>query len=531
MPSNYLKRLIVFFLFLIIPLSTMNAEDMILMTLGSKGDDVLLLQTSLIDIGYSDVVENGEYDAATFTAVYLFQKENGLEANGIASPETLTEVFAKSEPKKELLSQVQDSLQMVIPFNLSASVSRQVVTLRWSTVENASNYKVYRSITPNDAFVFTGSSDIAIFQDESIVEGETYYYKVTSEYPRIGESEKSGYIKVVVPKPTSTLTVKASPPPTPAPLSYINSEDLTKHKTLEVGMNDPDVAKLKERMYELGYFNNKTVNSTFTATTAEYVKEFQRVNGLKEDGIASPEMQALFFSDYAIPKPIPTKSPTPLSKPKNLKTKVSGTAVTITWKAVNEAEEYRVYRSEESKGYYYIIGYTKTNSYTDTKVTRGNTYFYKIEAFVGKRVSDESSSVKAVMPKPTPTPFIESKIPLKITGIKVGRNSIGSPEVFVSVKNESKTKEIIAFTFATKCYDAYGRVLQAHGFGDSVEYWIWQEGKIKPGKSWSSSRWRWTLYGFDTAYKIEVWLYDMVTSSGETIGVESSEKVVWTWTK
>jgi hypothetical protein len=78
---------------------------------------------------------------------------------------------------------------------------------------------------------------------------------------------------------------------------------LSNYRTLTVGSTGPDVARLKQRMYELGYFKTNTVNETFTATTAEYVKEFEITNGLLTDGIADPEMQALFYSDKAIPKP------------------------------------------------------------------------------------------------------------------------------------------------------------------------------------------------------------------------------------
>ena len=126
---------------------------------------------------------------------------------------------------------------------------------------------------------------------------------------------------------------------------------------------------------------------------------------------------------------------------------------------------------------------------------------------------------------------VEPKIPLILTRVKVGRNSIESPEVFLSVKNISSNTDVIAFTFATRCYDAYGNLLKAHGFGDTTEYWIWQEGVIKAGKSWSSDWWRWTLYGFDTAYSIEVWLTDIQTADGRTIYVPKTDATTWTWSK
>ena len=136
--------------------------------------------------------------------------------------------------------------------------------------------------------------------------------------------------------------------------------------------------------------------------------------------------------------------------------------------------------------------------------------------------SEKEASVKV---------YVESKYPLEMTGIKVGSNSIGVPLVYVSVKNTSKAKTFVAFTFSTKCYDAFGNLLKAHGFGDTEQSWIWQEGSIKPGTSWSSGNWRWTLNGFSTAYRIEVWMTYLQTSDSETIRIPSSEQQVFVWEK
>lgn len=71
------------------------------------------------------------------------------------------------------------------------------------------------------------------------------------------------------------------------------------YMTLEPGYKGPEVAALKQRMFELGYFKSNTVNESFTDKTAEYVKKFEEINGLPVDGIADPEMQSLFFLDKA----------------------------------------------------------------------------------------------------------------------------------------------------------------------------------------------------------------------------------------
>lgn len=71
--------------------------------------------------------------------------------------------------------------------------------------------------------------------------------------------------------------------------------------TLKPGDKGPGVEKLKQGFYDYGYFKNESsVNDTYTTSTAEYVKKFEKINGLPVDGIADSEMQALFFSDSAL---------------------------------------------------------------------------------------------------------------------------------------------------------------------------------------------------------------------------------------
>ena len=126
---------------------------------------------------------------------------------------------------------------------------------------------------------------------------------------------------------------------------------------------------------------------------------------------------------------------------------------------------------------------------------------------------------------------VKSKYQAALEDVKVGHNSIGSPEVYVKVRNTGTKNNIVAFTFATKCYDAYGNLLKAHGFGDTQESWIWQEGSIKPGKTNTDDNWCWTLYGFDTAYRIDVWLTHYRTSDGLTTTISPGDYHVITWNK
>ncbi len=56
---------------------------------GSRGDEVIAIQTKLSESGYYSGKIDGIYGSATKSAVIKFQRDNGLEADGIVGSKTL----------------------------------------------------------------------------------------------------------------------------------------------------------------------------------------------------------------------------------------------------------------------------------------------------------------------------------------------------------------------------------------------------------------------------------------------------------
>lgn len=70
--------------------------------------------------------------------------------------------------------------------------------------------------------------------------------------------------------------------------------------TLKKGDSGKSVKALKQRMYELGYFNTDSFSDVYNETTVERVRLLQKMNGLEEDGIASAALQELIFSEECV---------------------------------------------------------------------------------------------------------------------------------------------------------------------------------------------------------------------------------------
>ncbi len=69
------------------------------------------------------------------------------------------------------------------------------------------------------------------------------------------------------------------------------------------------------------------------------------------------------------------------SAPENVKATAQDTKNLITWNAVNNATKYRIQRHNGTS--WTTIAYPTATSYTDTNVTEGNTYKYRVLAYVG----------------------------------------------------------------------------------------------------------------------------------------------------
>lgn len=74
-------------------------------------------------------------------------------------------------------------------------------------------------------------------------------------------------------------------------------ESVTKqYETLKPGSNGQSVLDARIKLFELGYFSKMPTRTDYTNDMANYVKKFEKDNGLYPDGILSPEDQEVLFS-------------------------------------------------------------------------------------------------------------------------------------------------------------------------------------------------------------------------------------------
>ncbi len=144
---------------------------------GDSGNNVKKLQNALIDLGYMEKGSaDGQYGYQTYNAVKAFQKANGLTADGVAGPKTLTVLY-------ESPAVVGVSTPTVVPTAtptpslppLPTPDASTVVTPVPGNADNAADVSAPQTPTAltelAGAFIISGTDGKALYY-ESLVDGQ-----------------------------------------------------------------------------------------------------------------------------------------------------------------------------------------------------------------------------------------------------------------------------------------------------------------------------------------------------------------------
>lgn len=147
------------------------------------------------------------------------------------------------------------------------------------------------TITPNPNATGTGGQA----PDST---SNTGFWETTNTNPPVNQTQQP----TASPTPfTPTATPYVSPSPTPK-------------ASLSIGDKGENVRALQQQLKTLGYLTG-SVDGDFGKATEDAVKEFQKVNGLTQDGKAGKNTLDKLNSSSAKEKPKATATPKPTSKP------------------------------------------------------------------------------------------------------------------------------------------------------------------------------------------------------------------------
>lgn len=229
-------------------------------------------------------------------------------------------------------------------------------------------YKIYRGTDPDGLIIPVGEVGfVNFYADESVPDGQTYYYLIASKKTNFLESDLSepgdGYLEQLV-----------------APTNIDASDDasttlVTVTWTHSVGGQTPQGYDIYRDTAEDGAYSNKVgfvgYVETFDDTTATDGKVyFYKVSAVKpgwDESALSSDVDSGYVG---------------LSAPLALTASDDSLAaeVTVTWLPPTlgpDPDDYEVFRSDTYEGTYASIGTTAGFVLVDAAVTLGQTYYYK----------------------------------------------------------------------------------------------------------------------------------------------------------
>jgi len=276
------------------------------------------------------------------------------------------------------------------PTGVTAIPGNSQVTIYWTASATATSYKLYRSTTSGGEGTTPYQSGITALgaQDTSLANGNTYYYKVAA----VNASGASA----------QSTEVSGTPNTAPAAPTGLNASGVTGSVTLNW---TAAAGATKYNVFRSTTSGNEGFIPYATNVTAVTYTDFGITNGssyyYQVAAVGSNNSQGALSSEAGA---------TPLGVTASIVMKPGNTALTVRWASVPGATGYNLYRGTIAGGEgTTAIQSVTTTSYTNTSLTNGTTYYYKIRATglnsIGSLSAVEGSATPSALLPPAPTGF------------------------------------------------------------------------------------------------------------------------------
>lgn len=233
-----------------------------LVTYGKQNEEIQEMQIRLSELGYFVFEANGYFGDETVTAIENFQTANGITPTGLADPETVDKM--KSEDvitKREYLDSVRALQKMDYVFKVGDK-GKQVRRLQSLLFE-----KGYLEASVTEEFSEDVKTAVCLFQ-------------LINNLPVNGIAD--GNVIALLMSPTA-----------------IDLNEYDKKLVLAYGDSGTHVKMLQLELKRLGYFSGDC-SAKFGKNTQDAVYEFQRWNGLEQNGECGIDMRIMLAMDAAI---------------------------------------------------------------------------------------------------------------------------------------------------------------------------------------------------------------------------------------
>ena len=252
------------------------------------------------------------------------------------------------------------------------SVSATTLKITWNKTSGAYGYLVKRSTSKNGTYTTIAtlkSESKTSYQDKNVSTGKKYYYKVETMVDNNGTIGYGGnsspmYGKTIEKTSISSVVAQNS---TSVIVTWKKNADAYGYRVKRSTSKDGTYTVLAELT---GASTIKYTDKTAKEGTTYYykVEVMNQVNG------------TIGYSGNSKPVSVKTIQKVKVTSIKG----VSSTSLYLQWQEVSDITGYQIYRSTSQNGTYKKIATVKGKSnvsYTDTGLSAGATYYYKIRGY------------------------------------------------------------------------------------------------------------------------------------------------------
>ncbi len=247
----------------------------------------------------------------------------------------------------------------------AASTGYNSVKVSWNAVAGAGGYQVWRSKTPSGGYTLAATTTATSHTSTGLATGATYYYKIRAYRTVSGVRQYGSYTAAVSAKPLPAVPAA----PKAASTGY-NSVKVTWSAVTGAGGYQVWRSTTASGGYKLVATvagTSSTSTGLSSGTTYYYkIRAYRTVSGVRHYGPYTAAVSA---------KPVPATVTGAKAA------RATSSSVKLTWSAVSGATKYEVYRATTSTGTYTKLTETASTAYTNTKLTTGKTYYYKVRAY------------------------------------------------------------------------------------------------------------------------------------------------------
>ena len=258
------------------------------LTTGHTGYAVEQLQKRLHELGYYSKTIDGQYGGSTEAAVRAFQKANGLKQTGRANAATQHKLFGDETPIAAKVKTTKTPKPTKTPKITAAAKGTKTPKPAKALTPTPLPAATYPFTTYTlEAVNLRKAASASSLRLLTVPKGaEITVSAVSGDFVQATYNGKAGYIAAeYVNIPTQYL---------PGKILDTDAEAQQNYEYLLKGRKGQAVRTLQEALTELGFYSG-AVDGVYGDSTVSAVKAFQKANGIKYDGDASPELQQLIL--------------------------------------------------------------------------------------------------------------------------------------------------------------------------------------------------------------------------------------------